>query len=311
MWVTPEQIAAAKEMDLLTYLQNYEPTNLKKVCAGTYCTREHDSLKISNGVWHWFSRHIGGKNALDYLIKVKGVSFTKAVEMLTGYAEVLPPIYARQEQKQTVKDFELPKRNDDIIRARRYLRLRGIDDIVIDYCVMHELIYEDVKYHNCIFLGFDDTTPKYGAVRSTITDYKIDLPGSDKRFSFSIPAEADSDTVHLFEAAIDLLSFASLEIKEHRNWRKDNLLSLAGVYKTDNKQDVPLALATYLDRHPNTKTICLHLDNDDIGRTATEQIISSLSDKYTVLNMPPKSGKDYNDYLQNELQKSKRKDMER
>lgn len=296
-------------MDLLTYLQNYEPSNLKKVCAGTYCTREHDSLKISNGVWHWFSRHIGGKNALDYLIKVKGVSFTKAVEILTGYAEVLPPIYTRQEKKPIAKEFELPERNEDIIRARRYLRLRGIDDIVIDYCVMHELIYEDKKYHNCIFLGFDDGTPKYGAVRSTVSDYKIDLPGSDKRFSFSIPSEADSDTVHLFEAAIDLLSFASLEIKEHRNWRKDNLLSLAGVYKSDNKQDIPMALRTFLERNPNTENICLHLDNDEIGRIATKQIVSSLSDKYTVIDMPPKSGKDYNDYLQNELQK--RKDLER
>ena len=311
MWVTPEQIEAAKQMDLLTYLENYEPTNLKKVCTGTYCTREHDSLKISNGVWHWFSRHIGGKNALDYLIKVKGVSFTKAVEMLTGYSEVLPPIYARQEQKPEDKILELPERNADIVRARRYLRLRGIDDIVIDYCNMHEMIFEDTKYHNCIFLGFDGDTPKYGAVRSTYSDFKGDLPGSDKRFSFCIPAESESNTVHLFEAAIDLLSFASLEIKEHRNWRRDNLLSLAGVYKTDNKQDVPLALKTYLDRHPNTRTVCLHLDNDDVGRTATEQIKTSLSDEYTVLDDPPKSGKDYNDYLQNELRKTKRKEMER
>ena len=216
MWVTPEQIAAAKEMDLLTYLQNYEPTNLKKVCAGTYCTREHDSLKISNGVWHWFSRHIGGKNALDYLIKVKGVSFTKAVEMLTGYAEGLPPVYVRQEQRPAETEFELPERNEDNNRVRRYLRLRGIDDTVIGYCLKQDLIYEDKKYHNCNFIGYKDGVPKYGAVRSTVSDYKIDLPGSDKRFSFSIPAEADSDTVHLFEAAIDLLSFASLEIKEKR-----------------------------------------------------------------------------------------------
>ena len=298
-------------MDLLTYLQNYEPTNLKKVCKGTYCTREHDSLKISNGVWHWFSRHIGGKNALDYLIKVKGVSFIRAVEMLTGYAEVLPPVYVRQEQRPAETEFELPERNEDNNRVRRYLRLRGIDDTVIGYCLKQDFIYEDKKYHNCNFIGYKDGVPKYGAVRSTESDYKIDLPGSDKRFSFFIPAEAKTDTVHLFEAAIDLLSYASLEIKEKRNWRKDDLLSLAGVYKTDNKQDIPAALGTYLFIHPNAKTICLHLDNDDIGRTATEQIISSLSDKYTVLDMPPKSGKDYNDYLQNELQKSKRKDMVR
>ena len=54
-YVSPEDIALAKEMDLLTYLQNYEPQNLKRVARSTYCTREHDSLKISNGKWHWFS----------------------------------------------------------------------------------------------------------------------------------------------------------------------------------------------------------------------------------------------------------------
>ncbi len=298
-------------MDLLTYLRNYEPGNLKKVCAGTYCTREHDSLKISNGMWHWFSRNIGGKNALDYLIKVKGVSFTKAVEILNGLSEVLPPIYARQERKPVTKVFELPERNTDIEQVRRYLNMRGIDNIVIDYCVMHELIYEDAKYHNCIFLGFDEGTPRYGAVRSTLSDYKIDLPRSDKRFSFGIKAEGETDTVHLFESAIDLLSYASLEIKAHRDWRKDDLLSLAGVYRTDNKQDIPLALKAYLEHHPKTKTVCLHLDNDEVGRTATEQIISSLSGKYTVIDKPPKSGKDYNDYLRNEIQKTKRKESVR
>ena len=101
--------------------------------------------------------------------------------MLTGYSEVLPPIYARQERKPEEKILELPERNADIVRARRYLRLRGIDDIVIDYCNMHEMIFEDTKYHNCIFLGFDGDTPKYGAVRSTYSDFKGDLPGSDNR----------------------------------------------------------------------------------------------------------------------------------
>lgn len=72
-YVSPEDIALAKEMDLLTYLQNYEPQNLKRVARSTYCTREHDSLKISNGKWHWFSRGVGGKTALDYLIKVKDI----------------------------------------------------------------------------------------------------------------------------------------------------------------------------------------------------------------------------------------------
>ena len=68
-YVTSEQIHAAKRMDLLTYLQCYEPQELVRLSAGNYCTRTHDSLKISNGKWHWFSRSIGGRTAVDYLIK--------------------------------------------------------------------------------------------------------------------------------------------------------------------------------------------------------------------------------------------------
>ncbi len=80
----PEIIKEAREMDLLTYLQNYEPDNLKRCSRGTYCTKEHDSLMISNGKWMWFSQGIGGISALDYLIKVKEMKFLDAVELITG-----------------------------------------------------------------------------------------------------------------------------------------------------------------------------------------------------------------------------------
>lgn len=83
-YVTREMIDRAKEMDLLTYLQTYEPQELVHFGGSTYCTREHDSLKISNGKWCWFSRGIGGKTALDYLIKVKEIPFTEAVERIVG-----------------------------------------------------------------------------------------------------------------------------------------------------------------------------------------------------------------------------------
>ena len=83
-FVTPEQIAQAKEIDLLTYLRSCDPYELVHVGGNTYCTREHDSLKISNGKWNWFSRGIGGKTALDYLIKVQGFSFTQAAEAPCG-----------------------------------------------------------------------------------------------------------------------------------------------------------------------------------------------------------------------------------
>ena len=55
-YIDPQVITEAKRMDLLTYLQNYEPHELVHFSGNTYCTRSHDSLKISNGKWFWWSR---------------------------------------------------------------------------------------------------------------------------------------------------------------------------------------------------------------------------------------------------------------
>ena len=67
-YIPPEVVARAREMDLLTYLRTYEPQELVHFGGSTYCTREHDSLKISNGKWCWFSRGIGGYSALDFFM---------------------------------------------------------------------------------------------------------------------------------------------------------------------------------------------------------------------------------------------------
>lgn len=72
-YLSKEQIAAAREMDLLTYLRRFEPEELVHIGGDTYATRTHDSLKISNGKWCWWSRNIGGTTALDYLTTVEGV----------------------------------------------------------------------------------------------------------------------------------------------------------------------------------------------------------------------------------------------
>ena len=80
---TPEQIKQANEIDILTYLMNYEPEELVKVGINNYTTKTHDSLKISNGMWYLFSKGIGGRNALSYLMNVKDLSFKSAMKVLT------------------------------------------------------------------------------------------------------------------------------------------------------------------------------------------------------------------------------------
>ena len=108
----PAVIEQARQMDLLSYLRAYEPNNLVRVGGSVYCTREHDSLKISNGKWFWWSRGIGGVSALDYLIKVKDYGFVEAVEALTGGAvEWTPP----QTPKKTSRKFCYYRRSTGIV----------------------------------------------------------------------------------------------------------------------------------------------------------------------------------------------------
>lgn len=85
-----------------------------------------------------------------------------------------------------------------------------------------------------------------------------------------------------------------------RDWRQDNYLSLAGIYKP--KKDIeestsPAAILQFLKDHPYIEEIALHLDNDAAGHMAAKTIQNILASTYTVFDEPPKRGKDYNDYL--------------
>jgi hypothetical protein len=127
-----------------------------------------------------------------------------------------------------------------------------------------------------------------------------ELNGSDKHFSFSIPARNKSCKLHLFESAIDLLSYGTLELLSGRDWLQQNYLSLAGIYKPKEKIEEstpPSALIQFLNDHQYINSIALHLDNDTAGRLAAKTIQTILPSKYTVTDEPPKRGKDYNDYL--------------
>lgn len=151
-YIAAEDVAKAKEMDLLTFLRNYEPQVLVHVSVDTYCTREHDSLRISNGKWCWFSQGIGGRSALDYLIKVKGYSFIQAVETILGRAAEKPPIfYCPRERKTT--ELLMPKLSKTTDIVEQYLTSRGVHPVIIRHCIDNKLLFESADYHNAVFIG--------------------------------------------------------------------------------------------------------------------------------------------------------------
>lgn len=299
-YIQPEVVEKAKAMDLLTYLKNYEPQELVHFGGSTYTTRTHDSLKISNGKWCWFSRGIGGKTALDYLIKVQGLSFMEAVTQIVGHAAIQPPIFVSAPKEEKTKVLLLPKVNRSATFAVHYLTSRGIDNELIAFCIRTGRLYESTPHHNVVFVGFDkQKEPRYANLRGIGTDFRGEANGSDKRYAFNIPA-SNSTTLHLFESAIDLLSYATLQKMDGNNWNIDHLVSLAGIYqprKEIEKSTIPLALTQYLSDHTEIRRIILRLDNDPVGRLATNTLYSILPKKYEVLPVPPPRGKDYNDCL--------------
>ena len=162
--IDPDVLERVRQIDLLSYLREFEPSNLVKVkgTSNVYCTAEHDSLKISNGKWYWWSRG-GGYSALDYLIKVKEYDFVEAVEILMGQAmaDWKPPPAPKKDEP---KVLLLPPKNKDCNRVIQYLFGRGIDYQLIQECISYGTLYESADYHNAVFIGKDESgTPKYAA----------------------------------------------------------------------------------------------------------------------------------------------------
>ncbi len=309
-YFTQDQITKAKEIDLLTYLQNNNPDELEYDSRNTYHTKTHDSLKINNGMWYWFSRGIGGKSALEYLIQVEGFTFTEAVGHLINQKGLEKRIDYKQKitEKEKADKLILPLKSNDNNKVLSYLSNRGISENIINECINKGFIYQEYPKNNVVFVGYDTKNiPRYAGVRGTNSSrFMHDAYGSDKTYSFKLVSNNDIDTVHLFESAIDLLSYATLIELKKGNYQDYNLLSLAGIYKPakDIKESkTPETLSNYLKENPNIKKIFIHFDNDEAGRLATKGIEYSLSDSYEIIDSPPKNGKDVNDFLCNYLRK--------
>ena len=154
-YVTPDLVAEARTVDLFSFLQSTDPQSLVKCGSDEYCTKEHDSLKISHGKWFWWSHGIGGHTALDYLIRVRGMRLPDAVEILAGTScAMLPPPRAAppQPEKRLMKLLH----NDSCDRVRRYLTGRGLDAEIVDRMISEGRIAEEKDHGFALFYGFDE-----------------------------------------------------------------------------------------------------------------------------------------------------------
>jgi hypothetical protein len=309
--VTKDQIARAKEINIEDYILSREPNNVKRV-GSAYYLKDHDSLEIGNGLWNWHSQGIGGKNVVDYLIKVRGYSFVDAVRHLAGedysHQSIEPRARPPNAAKRTEREpFSPPPRNRDNNRVIAYLTERGIDRTLIDDCIRRGLLYESGDgWHNCVFLGRGERgKARFAALRGTMGDFKRDADGSDKSYGFTLPPDfardnrsRNSRSAAVFESPVDALSHRQLEPR-FDGWR----LSLGGTA-------LP-ALTRFLEAHPEVEKLFVCTDNDEAGNRAADDIEARFSNYRVTRQLPPAGHKDWNEAIGKEVKKleDKRKDI--
>lgn len=224
--VTKEQIQAAREADLFTYLQFHEPGVLKRD-GPNFRHKEHDSLVYVTGkrYWYWNSR---GRsiNALDYLIQIRGYGLVDAVHALVGGEIRQEPAYRNTAEIQVSKEpekkaFSLPWARRCATAAVSYLQKRGISSKVIRQCLQAGIFYE-ARYHGepvCVFVGKDDSgKAKFACMRSIGGNLKKDVYGSDKGYNFCYPPQSPGSR-HVAVLKLLLMRFP---MQRFKSWRDGN-----------------------------------------------------------------------------------------
>jgi hypothetical protein len=168
------------------------------------------------------------------------------------------------------------------------IKTRKLDADIVNQFVKDKKIYEDT-HHNCVFVGYDeDNNHKFASVRGTNTNKKFcrDIEKSDKGYPFC--REGRSDTLCIFESAIDIMSYLTLLKLHGVSQFHNHMISMGGTsYITIEK---------YLEKNTNITNLILCLDFDDEGNFFSQKIRGKFGEKYEVARHIPK-GKDFNEEL--------------
>ena len=228
------------------------------------------SITVRGNEWYDHASEKGGL-AIDFVQMFYGRSFPDAVTMLLNGEQGQAYRPSEQRRPEPPKPFALPEANRDMRRVFAYLtKTRCLDRDVVSVFTRAKLIYEDAQYHNAVFVGIDSNgVARHAHKRGTYTQgepFKGNVDGCDPRYSFHFTGK--SDTVYVFEAPIDLLSFISLY---QSDWQQHSYVSLCGVSER--------ALLQLLVDNPQVQKIGLCLDNDKAGIQARERIKGILTER--------------------------------
>jgi len=232
-------------------------------------TSDH-SITVRGNEWYDHAAEKGG-GPVSFVQTYYGLSYPEAMTLLLG-GEAGQVYHAVQEKVQEPpKEFVLPERNEDMRRVYAYLlKHRHIDKNVISHFARAGTLYEDAKYHNCVFIGRDETGKACHAHKRSTNTYgeafRLNVEGGDPQYTFH---HIGSDgSLYVFEAPIDLLSFLSLYPK---GWQEHNYVACCGI----SIQPV----LKMLERMSAPEEVYLCLDNDAAGHKAGERMANELTER--------------------------------
>lgn len=249
----------------------------------------HSSLTIQGNKWFWFKTGEGGY-PLKFMQTFFDMSFKEAMETLLVYAEQRGHFVRKPEESKKPKEFELPKCSATMHRVYGYLcKTRYIGKEILDEFVQRKMLYEDVQYHNTVFVGFDEKgVPRHAHKKSTMAtqgkSYRGNCEESDPRYSFYF--EGSSEVLYVFESPVDLLSYITLNPSD---WKNHSYVSLCGVGIQPVSQSI--------DRNPRIKKLMVCTDNDKAGLECFKRVRDLFEGKDIEIKLCLSKNKDFNEDL--------------
>ena len=246
----------------------------------------HDSISITNNLWYQHSMKRGGL-PVDFLITFFGFTKKNAIDFINSEFDIKD---VTLEINKTTEVLVPPNKATNMNIVKTYLtKFRFIDEEIYDIFVLNKLIYEDNKYNNCNFVGFDrDGNVRhihYQSTHITTNSFKANVLGSNSAYSFHWVGK--SNLLYVFESPIDLLSYITLN---PNNWKEHSYLALCGLSTS--------SIERFFYDHSQINTLVLGLDNDIKGLETMVRIKEEFSNRgiQTVEARVPHF-KDYNEDL--------------
>ena len=294
---TEEQKLRANSVDLVEFLRRQGekliPSGRDKRLASDH------SITVRGREWYDHESEDGG-GPISFVQTFYGLSYPEAVTRLLGgeAGEVYESAWEKEQEEP--KEFALPPANQTMRRVYAYLlQQRHISREILNAFAQKGLIYESRElsidqtkvYHNAVFVGFDEHgVPRHGHKRGLYTmgqSYRGNIEGSDPKHSFHYLG--GDDTLYVFEAPIDLLSYLSLFAE---GWQEHNYVACCGT------SSIPVL--EMLRQLPQLRQVYLCLDNDAAGHAASERMAKLLEERGISAERLVPQQKDWNDDLKAE-----------